>query len=361
MKLSQFKFKLPEDKIALYPPFKNFGEGRVYNRDECRMMVVHRTTGEIEHRTFKDILEYFDEGDAFIFNDTKVFPARLYGNKEKTGARIEVFLLRELNPDLRLWDVLVDPARKIRIGNKLYFGEDESMVAEVIDNTTSRGRTLRFLYDGPHDEFKEALYALGEAPLRDDVRSHRKAEKDDLENFQTIYAKHDGAVTAPASGLHFSKQLMKRMEIKGIEEAFITMHCGLGNFRSIDVEDLTKHKTDSEQMFISAKACEIVNRAREGGHQVCAVGTTTLRATETAVGPGGILKEFDGWTNKFIFPPYDFQVCNAFLVNFQMPLSTMLMLVAAFGGYSVVMNAYNEALKKDYKFGTYGDVMLIVS
>ena len=361
MKLSQFKFKLPEDKIALYPPFKDFGGERVYNRDECKMMVVHRTTGEIEHRTFKDILEYFDEGDAFIFNDTKVFPARLYGNKEKTGARIEVFLLRELNPDLRLWDVLVDPARKIRIGNKLYFGEDESMVAEVIDNTTSRGRTLRFLYDGPHDEFKEALYALGEAPLPDDIRTHRKAEKDDLENFQTIYATHEGAVTAPASGLHFSKQLMKRMEIKGIEQAFITMHCGLGNFRSIDVEDLTKHKTDSEQMFISSKACEIVNRAREGGHQVCAVGTTTLRATETAVGPGGILKDFDGWTNKFIFPPYDFQVCNAFLVNFQMPLSTMLMLVAAFGGYPVIMNAYNEALKKDYKFGTYGDVMLIVN
>jgi S-adenosylmethionine:tRNA ribosyltransferase-isomerase len=360
MKLSQFKFKLPEEKIALYPPYKDFDGERIYNRDECKLLVLHRKTGEIEHCTFKDILNYFDEGDAFIFNDTKVFPARLYGNKEKTGARIEVFLLRELNENLRLWDVLVDPARKIRIGNKLYFGEDESMVAEVIDNTTSRGRTLRFLYDGPHDEFKSALYSLGEAPLPDDVRSRRNAEKDDLENFQTIYATHEGAVTAPASGLHFSKQLLKRMEIKGIEQAFITVHCGLGNFRSIDVEDLTKHKTDSEQMTIGAKACEIVNRAKAGGHKVCAVGTTTIRATETAVGPGGILKDFDGWTNKFIFPPYEFQVCNAFLVNFQMPLSTMLMLVTAFGGYDYVMNAYNEALKRDYRFGTYGDAMLIL-
>ena len=360
MKLSQFKFKLPEDKIALYPPYKDFDGERIYNRDECRLMVVHKTTGEIEHRIFKDILDYFDEGDTFIFNDTKVFPARLYGNKEKTGARIEVFLLRELNEELRLWDVLVDPARKIRIGNKLYFGEDESMVAEVIDNTTSRGRTLRFLYDGPHSEFKETLYSLGEAPLPDDIRSRRSAEKDDLENFQTIYAKNEGAVTAPTSGLHFSKQLLKRMEIRGIEQAFITMHCGLGNFRSIDVEDLTKHKTDSEQMVVSAEACKIVNRAKEGGHKICAVGTTTLRATETAVGPGGMLKDFTGWTNKFIFPPHEFQVCNTFLVNFQMPLSTMLMLVAAFGGYDVVMNAYNEALKGDYKFGTYGDAMLII-
>ena len=351
MKLSQFNYDLPEDRIALYP---------TENRDESRLMVVNRKTGEIEHKIFKEIINYFDDKDVFVFNNTKVFPARLFGNKEKTGAKIEVFLLRELNHDQPLWDVLVDPARKIRIGNKLYFGEDESMVAEVIDNTTSRGRTLRFLYDGPHDEFKEALYALGEAPLPDDIRSQRPAEKDDIENFQTIYAKHEGAVTAPASGLHFSKQLMKRMEIKGIEQAFITMHCGLGNFRSIDVEDLTKHKTDSEQMIIGAEACEIVNRAKEGGHKVCAVGTTTLRATETAVGPGGILKDFSGWTNKFIFPPYEFQVCNAFLVNFQMPLSTMLMLVTAFGGYETIMNAYNEAIKNDYLFGTYGDAMLII-
>ncbi len=351
MKLSQFKFKLPEDKISLYPPT---------HRDEARLMVVHKKTGEIEHRLFKDILEYFDEKDTFIFNDTQVFPARLYGNKEKTGARIEVFLLRELNEELRLWDVLVDPARKIRIGNKLYFGEDNSMVAEVIDNTTSRGRTLRFLYDGPHDEFKAALYALGEAPLPDDVRSRRAAEPEDMERFQTIYARHEGAVTAPASGLHFSRELMKRMEIKGIEQAFITLHAGLGNFRSIDVEDLTKHKTDSEQMFVTKEACDIVNTTKDNGHKVCAVGTTVLRAIETAVGPGGHIKEFEGWTNKFIFPPYDFTVADALIANFQMPLSTMLMLITAFGGYDVVMSAYNIALKEDYHFGTYGDAMLII-
>lgn len=351
MKLSQFKFKLTDDKVALEPPF---------HRDECKLMVVHRKTGEIEHRLFKDIIDYFDDGDSFIFNDTRVFPARLYGNKEKTGARIEVFLLRELNAELRLWDVLVDPARKIRIGNKLYFGEDNSMVAEVIDNTTSRGRTLRFLYDGPHDEFKAALYALGEAPLPDDVRSRRKATPEDIENFQTIYATKEGAVTAPATGLHFSRELMKRMEIKGINQAFITLHAGLGNFRSIDVEDLTKHKTDSEQMSVSAEACSIVNKSKEEGHKVCAVGTTVLRAIETAVGPGGFIKEFEGWTNKFIFPPYDFTVADAFVVNFQMPLTTMLMLVTAFGGYDVVMNAYKEALSGDYKFGTYGDAMLII-
>lgn len=351
MKLSQFKFKLPEDKISLYPPT---------HRDEARLMVVHKKTGEIEHRLFKDILEYFDEKDTFIFNDTQVFPARLYGNKEKTGARIEVFLLRELNEELRLWDVLVDPARKIRIGNKLYFGEDNSMVAEVIDNTTSRGRTLRFLYDGPHDEFKAALYALGEAPLPDDVRSRRAAEPEDMERFQTIYAQHEGAVTAPATGLHFSRELMKRMEIKGVEQAFITLHAGLGNFRSIDVEDLTKHKTDSEQMFVTKEACDLVNATKDSGHKVCAVGTTVLRAIETAVGPGGHIKEFEGWTNKFIFPPYDFTVADALIANFQMPLSTMLMLVTAFGGYDVVMAAYNVALKEDYHFGTYGDAMLII-
>lgn len=351
MKLSQFKFKLPEDKISLYPPT---------HRDEARLMVVHKKTGEIEHKLFKDILEYFDEKDTFIFNDTQVFPARLYGNKEKTGARIEVFLLRELNEELRLWDVLVDPARKIRIGNKLYFGEDNSMVAEVIDNTTSRGRTLRFLYDGPHDEFKAALYALGEAPLPDDVRSRRAAEPEDMERFQTIYARHEGAVTAPATGLHFSRELMKRMEIKGVEQAFITLHAGLGNFRSIDVEDLTKHKTDSEQMFVAKEACDLVNATKDSGHKVCAVGTTVLRAIETAVGPGGHIKEFEGWTNKFIFPPYDFTVADALIANFQMPLSTMLMLVTAFGGYDVVMAAYNTALKEDYHFGTYGDAMLII-
>lgn len=349
MKLSQFKFKLPEEKIAQHP---------ARYRDESRLMVVHKKTGEIEHRMFKDILEYFDDKDVFIFNDTKVFPARLYGNKEKTGARIEVFLLRELNEELRLWDVLVDPARKIRIGNKLYFGEDDSMVAEVIDNTTSRGRTLRFLYDGPHDEFKEALYALGEAPLPHFI--DRPVEEDDAERFQTIFAKNEGAVTAPTAGLHFSRELMKRMEIKGIDFAFITMHAGLGNFREIDVEDLTKHKMDSEQMFVEADACRIVNNAVDKGRRICAVGTTVMRTIETAVGTDGHLKEYEGWTNKFIFPPYDFSVANALVTNFHMPYSTLLMLVAAYGGYELIMEAYDVALKEDYRFGTYGDAMLIL-
>ena len=351
MKLSQFKFKLPEEKIAQYP---------AKYRDESRLMVVHKKTGEIEHRMFKDILEYFDDKDVFIFNDTKVFPARLYGNKEKTGARIEVFLLRELNEELRLWDVLVDPARKIRIGNKLYFGEDDSMVAEVIDNTTSRGRTLRFLYDGPHDEFKAALYALGEAPLPDMIKNLRDVNEEDAERFQTIFAKNEGAVTAPTAGLHFSRELMKRMEIKGIDFAYITMHAGLGNFREIDVEDLTKHKMDSEQMFVEADACRIVNQAVDGGHRICAVGTTVMRTIETAVGTDGHLKEFEGWTNKFIFPPYDFSVANAMVTNFHMPYSTLLMLVAAYGGYDLIMEAYDVALKEDYRFGTYGDAMLII-
>ena len=350
MKLSQFKFKLTEDKIALYPP---------QNRDEAKLMVLHKSTGEIEDRLFKDILDYFDDGDSFIFNDTQVFPARLHGNKEKTGAKIEVFLLRELNEKLRLWDVLVDPARKIRIGNKLYFGEDSSMVAEVIDNTTSRGRTLRFLYDGPHDEFKEALYALGEAPMPDDVRSLRPTEPEDMERFQTIYAKKEGAVTAPTTGMHFSRELMKRMEIKGVNQAFITIHCGLGNFRNIDVEDLTKHKTDSEQIFVGEEACQIVNKSKKEGHKVCAIGASVLKATETAAGPEGILKEFEGWTNKFIFPPYDFNVADSYVVNFQLPLTTMLMMTCAFGGYENVMKAYNKAIKEDYKFGTYGDALLI--
>ena len=349
MKLSQFKFKLPEEQIAQYP---------AKFRDESRLMVVHKKTGEIEHRMFKDILEYFDDGDVFIFNDTKVFPARLYGNKEKTGARIEVFLLRELNEDLRLWDVLVDPARKIRIGNKLYFGEDDSMVAEVIDNTTSRGRTLRFLYDGPHDEFKEALYKLGEAPLPSFI--NRPVEEDDAERFQTIFAKTEGAVTAPTAGRHFSRELMKRMDIKGIDFAFITMHAGLGNFRDIDVEDLTKHKMDSEQMFVEADACRTVNKAVDAGKRICAVGTTVMRTIETAVGTDGHLKEFEGWTNKFIFPPYDFSVATSMVTNFHLPYSTLLMLVAAYGGYDLIMEAYDQALKEGYRFGTYGDAMLIL-
>ncbi|WP_294536140.1 tRNA preQ1(34) S-adenosylmethionine ribosyltransferase-isomerase QueA [uncultured Bacteroides sp.] len=350
MKLSQFKFKLPEDKIALHP---------VKYRDESRLMVLHRKTGEIEHKVFKEVLDYFDDKDVFVFNDTKVFPARLYGNKEKTGARIEVFLLRELNEELRLWDVLVDPARKIRIGNKLYFGPDDSMVAEVIDNTTSRGRTLRFLYDGPHDEFKKALYELGETPLPHTI-INRPVEPEDAERFQSIFAKNEGAVTAPTASLHFSRELMKRMEIKGVDFAYITLHAGLGNFRDIDVEDLTKHKMDSEQMFVDTDAVNMVNRAKDRGSKVCAVGTTVMRAIETAVSTDGHLKEFEGWTNKFIFPPYDFTVADAMISNFHMPLSTLLMIVAAFGGYEQVMEAYNVALKEGYRFGTYGDAMLIV-
>jgi S-adenosylmethionine:tRNA ribosyltransferase-isomerase len=322
-------------------------------------MVLHRKSGEIEHKVFKDILNYFGDQDVFIFNDTKVFPARLYGNKEKTGARIEVFLLRELSAEMHLWDVLVDPARKIRIGNKLYFGEDDSMVAEVIDNTTSRGRTLRFLYDGSHEEFKKALYALGETPLPHSIIS-RPVEPEDAERFQSIFANHEGAVTAPTANLHFSRELMKRMEIKGIEFAYITLHAGLGNFRDIDVEDLTKHKTDSEQMIVDEQAVRTINRAKDRDKQVCAVGTTAMRAIESTVSTDGHLKPYDGWTNKFIFPPYDFTVATSMISNFHMPLSTLLMVVAAFGGYDLVMNAYNVAVKEEYRFGTYGDAMLII-
>ncbi len=352
MKLSQFKFKLPEERIAQYPsPY----------RDDCRLMVVHAKSGIIEHREqFTDILEYFEKDDVFVFNDTKVFPARLYGNKEKTGAKIEVFLLRELNPELRLWDVLVSPARKIRIGNKLYFGENDMMVAEVIDNTTSRGRTLRFLYDGDHEEFKQSLYALGEAPLPKEMIK-RPAEPRDLEDFQCIMAKNEGAVTVPSAGLHFSRQLLKRMEIKDIRSAFVTMHCGLGNFREIDVEDLTKYKTDSEEMHVNAEACQIINDAKEQGHKICAIGTTVQRTLETAVSADGKLKEYDGWTNKFIFPPYEFHMADAMVANFYIPLSIMLMLTCAYGGYTRIMKAYKEALRDNrYRFGTYGDAMLIL-
>ena len=350
MKLSQFKFKLPEERIALHP---------TRYRDESRLMVLHKDTGQIEHRIFKEILEYFDEHDVFVFNDTRVFPARLYGCKEKTGAKIEVFLLRELNEELRLWDVLVDPARKIRIGNKLYFGEGDSMVAEVIDNTTSRGRTLRFLYDGPHDEFKQALFSLGETPLPHSI-INRPAEPEDAERFQSIFARHEGAVTAPTANLHFSRELMKRLEIKGIDFAFVTLHAGLGNFRNIDVEDLTKHKTDSEQMKIDDEAVRIVNHAKDMGRRICAVGTTAMKAMESTISTDGHLKPYDGWTNKFIFPPYDFSVATAMVSNFHMPFSSLLMMVAAFGGYDVVMKAYDVAVKEEYRFGTYGDAMLII-
>ena len=352
MKLQQFKYRLPEDRIALEPaPF----------RDDCRLMVIHAKKGVIEHHeSFRDVLNYFDEKDVFVFNDTKVFPARLYGNKEKTGAKIEVFLLRELNKDMRLWDVLVDPARKIRIGNKLYFGEDESLVAEVIDNTTSRGRTLRFLFDGTHDEFKRALFALGETPIPKQIIK-RDVLPEDAENFQTIFAEKEGAVTAPATGLHFSRELMKRMEIRGINSAFITLHCGLGNFHEIEVEDLTKHKMDSEQMHIGKEACELVNATKRAGHHVCAIGTSVVKATETAVGTDGMMKEFDGWTNKFIFPPYEFGLADCMVANFYHPESTLMMSTAAFGGYDLVYEAYMKALKNGYMFGCFGDSLLILN
>jgi S-adenosylmethionine:tRNA ribosyltransferase-isomerase len=349
MKLSKFKFNLPQELIALTPE---------KNRDESRLMVIHRETGEIEHRIFKDILGYFNEKDVFVFNNTKVFPARMYGNKEKTGARIEVFLLRELNSELRLWDVLVDPARKIRIGNKLYFGEDDSMVAEVIDNTTSRGRTLRFLYDGNHDEFKEALFALGETPLPKYI--DRPVEPEDEDRYQNIFASEEGAVVAPAAGLHFSRELMKRLEIKDCRFAFLTLHSGLGNFRDIDVEDLTKHKMDSEQMIVNADIVKIVNEGKDSGQKICAVGTSVMRAMETAVSTDGHLKEFEGWTNKFIFPPYDFNVADCMVTNFHLPYSTLLMMSSAFGGYDAMMEIYEKAIKEKYRFGAYGDAMLIL-
>ena len=349
MKLSQYNYPFSPDMLAKYP---------TENRDESRLMIVHRDTGEIEHRIFKDVIDYFDENDVFIFNNTKVFPARLYGNKEKTGAEIEIFLLRELNRDLRLWDVLVDPARKIRIGNKLYFGDDDLLVAEVIDNTTSRGRTLRFLFDGSYEEFKATLYKMGETPLPKWVRE--KVEPIDDERYQTIFAKHEGAVAAPTAGLHFSKHLLKRMEIKGIQTAEITLHVGLGNFRTVDVEDLTKHKMDSEQIFIPEDAAQTVNHAKEKGRGVCAEGTTVMRTIESTVSTEGFLKPYEGWTNKFIFCPYEFSVADSMISNFHLPYSTQLMMVAAFGGYDTVMNAYKVAKEEKYRFGTYGDAMLIV-
>lgn len=391
MKLSNFKFKLTDDKIALYPHTiertvtNAAGETSVFQlkrRDESRLMVIHRKSETIdmykkddegndttEFIEFRDLLNYFDEGDTFIFNDTKVFPARLWGTKEKTDAKIEVFLLRELNEEMRLWDVLVEPARKIRIGNKLFFDDSSTMVAEVIDNTTSRGRTLRFLYECPHDEFKRELFKLGEAPLPRYITEHKNSEgeldrpvtEDDFEDFQCIFAKNEGAVTAPATGLHFTREMMKKMEIFGINSAFITLHCGLGNFHEIEVEDLTKHKMDSEEMHINAEACEIVNSTKLAGHHVCAIGTSVVKATESAVGTDGMLKEYDGWTNKFIFPPYDFGLADSMVANFYNPESPLLMETAAFGGYELVMKAYNLALENGYKFGCFGDSLLILN
>ena len=349
MKLSEFDTQMPKELIATEPSF---------HRDEARLMVLHRKTGEIEHKVFKEVLDYFNEDDLFVFNNTRVFPAKLEGNKEKTGAKIEVFLLRELNEENKLWDVLVEPARKIRIGNKLYFGLDDSMVAEVIDNTTSRGRTLRFLYDGPHDEFKANLFALGNTPLPYYIE--RETRPEDAERYQTIFAEKEGAVVAPSAGLHFSRELMKGMQIKGVEADYLTMHVGLGSYREIDVEDLTKHRMDSEQMEVTPELSQKVNAKRDGGHKICAVGTSVLRAMETCVCMGGHIKAYDGWTNKFIFPPYDFTTCDALISNFHMPFSVMLMITCAFGGYEHVMNAYKVAIEEKYQFGAYGDAMLIV-
>jgi S-adenosylmethionine:tRNA ribosyltransferase-isomerase len=349
MKLSQFKFEIPQELVAMHP---------AENRDESRLMVLDRKSGTIEHKMFKDVLDYFDEGDTMLLNNTKVFPARLIGEKEKTEAKIEVFLLRELNRESILWDVLVDPARKIRIGNKLYFGEDESLVAEVIDNTTSRGRTLRFLFDGTHEEFKETIYKMGETPLPKYIK--RDVEPEDEERYQTVFAKHEGAVAAPTAGLHFSKQLLKRLELKGVDFAEITLHVGLGTFRPVEVEDLTKHKMDSEQLFITQEACDIVNRAKDNKKKICAVGTTAVRAAETSVSTTSHMKPFEGWTNKFIFPPYEFHVPNCMITNFHMPQSTLQMMVAAFAGYDFMREAYDEAIKEKYRFYSYGDAMLIL-
>lgn len=349
MKLSQFNFDLPEELIAKYPS---------ENRDEARLLVVHRDTGKFEHKLFKDLIDYVDEGNVMILNNTKVFPARMYGNKEKTGAKIEVFLLRELNRESLLWDVLVDPARKIRIGNKLYFGENEELVAEVIDNTTSRGRTLRFLFDGPYEDFKQLITDLGETPLPKYIK--RDVEPQDEDRYQTIYAKEEGAVAAPTAGLHFSRQLLKRLELKGVNFAEVTLHVGLGTFRPVEVEDLTKHKMDSEQIKITQECADIVNNAKDNKKKIFAVGTTSMRTIESSVSTDGRLKPFEGWTNKFIFPPYDFSIADALITNLHTPLSTLLMMIAAFGGYDLMMEAYQEAIKEKYKFYSYGDAMLIL-
>ncbi len=349
MKLSNFDFDLPKELLAEYPS---------EHRDEARLMVLHRDTQKIEHKLFRDLIDYFDEGDVMMLNNTKVFPARMYGNKEKTGARIEVFLLRELNAENRLWDVLVDPARKIRIGNKLFFGDDDSLVAEVIDNTTSRGRTLRFLFDGSYEEFRQKLIDLGETPLPKYIK--REVEPQDEERYQTIFAKHEGAVAAPTAGLHFSKHLMKRLEIKGVDFAETTLHVGLGTFNPVEVEDLSKHKMDSEQIIIPQASADIVNKAIEEKRRVCAVGTTVMRTVESSVSSSKQLNAYEGWTNKFIFPPYDFSIANCMVTNFHTPKSTLLMMVSAFAGHDFMMEAYHEAIKEKYKFYSYGDAMLIL-
>ncbi|MEZ0608207.1 tRNA preQ1(34) S-adenosylmethionine ribosyltransferase-isomerase QueA [Fibrella sp. WM1] len=347
MKLSEFRFDLPESLIAKYP----------VERGESRLMVIDRKTKTIEHKKFGDILSYFNDGDSMVINNTKVFPARLYGNKEKTGAKIEVFLLRELNREMKLWDVLVDPARKIRVGNKLYFG-DSDLVAEVIDNTTSRGRTIRFLFDGNHDEFMKAVDQLGEMPIPREIM--RESVDADREHFQTVFAEHVGAVAAPTAGLHFTRAMMKRMEIKGIHFAPITLHIGLGTFRQVDVEDLTKHKTDSENFRIGPEAATIVNASLDAGKRVCAIGTTALKAIESSVSANARLKPVEGWTDRFIFPPYEFKIANALLTNLHLPESVLLMMTSAFGGHELIKEAYQVAIKEKYRFFTYGDAMLIL-
>ncbi|WP_417886057.1 tRNA preQ1(34) S-adenosylmethionine ribosyltransferase-isomerase QueA [Zunongwangia sp.] len=349
MKLSNFNFELPKELLAEYPS---------ENRDEARLMVLNRKEQTIEHKKFKDLIDYFEPEDVMVLNNTKVFPARLYGNKEKTGARIEVFLLRELNSETKLWDVLVDPARKIRIGNKLYFGDDESLVAEVIDNTTSRGRTLRFLYDGSYTDFRKKLQDLGQTPLPKYIK--REVEPEDQDRYQTIYAKQEGAVAAPTAGLHFSKHLLKRLEIKGINFAEVTLHVGLGTFSPVEVEDLSKHKMDSEQAFIEDPAVNVINKAKAEKRKVCAIGTTVMRVMESSVSSNLTLNEFGGWTNKFIFPPYDFSIANCMVTNFHTPKSTLLMMVSAFAGHDFIMRAYEEAVKEKYRFYSYGDAMLIL-
>ncbi len=349
MKLSKFNFDLPKDIIAQHPTAE---------RDQSKLMVVHRKTGKIEHKKFKDILGYFSEDDVMVLNNTKVFPARLYGRKEKTGAKIEVFMLRELNREMHLWDVLVDPARKIRVGNKLYFGDDDMLVAEVVDNTTSRGRTIRFLHDGTAEELRRILEIMGETPLPKYIK--RKPEDSDRERYQTVFAKHEGAVAAPTAGLHFSRELLKRLEIKGVHFAELTLHVGLGTFRSIDVEDLSKHKMDAEYFKIDQKCADVVNKALDAGKQVCAIGTTTMRACESAVAASGRLKPEEGWTNLFIHPPYDFSICNSMVTNFHLPKTSLVIMVAAFMGYEQTMEAYKVAMKEKYRFFSYGDAMLII-
>lgn len=349
MKLSQFKFDLPINLIAQHPTTR---------RDESRLMVVHKDTGKIEHKVFKDIISYFDDKDVMIVNNTKVFPARLYGRKEKTGARIEVFLLRELNKQNRLWDVIVDPARKIRVGNKLYFGDNDELVAEVIDNTTSRGRTIRFLFDGNEQEFKAVLDSMGETPLPKFIK--RRPDEEDKERYQTVYAKYEGAVAAPTAGLHFSRELIKRMEIKGLKFAEVTLHTGLGTFRPIEVEDLSKHKMDAEYFKVDEYACKVVNQGIEANRRICAIGTTSLRALESSVTARGFLKPADGWTNLFIHPPFHFSIANALVTNFHLPKTSLLIMVAAFGGYDLAMEAYQVAIKEKYRFFSYGDAMLVI-